>query len=254
MNETSPEKPHYGNWVSKRLIYAPVVIGLVFLGLAFWSPFTAIIAALFFAIAAYFAYARHLFSPRGGNLQDQVRGLLLSNLDWNGKGRALDIGCGSAPLTIELAHRYPEARITGIDYWGANWEYSKSVCETNARIEGVGDRATFQNSSASSLPFEDETFDLVISNLTFHEVSDVKDKKEAIKEALRVVKTGGSFVFQDLFRWKAVYGDTDALLETIRSWGIENVEYINTSNAAFIPALLKLPFMIGTISILRGTK
>jgi SAM-dependent methyltransferase len=248
------EKPDYGNWVSKRLIYAPAVIGLVFMGLAFLLPFLIIIAALFFAISAYFSYARYLFSPQGGNLQSQVRELVLVNLDWDGKGQVLDIGCGNAPLTIQLAKKYPEARITGIDYWGTNWEYSKSVCEKNATIEGVGDRVVFQSASASSLPFDDEVFDLAISNLTFHEVSDIKDKKEAIKEALRVVKKGGSFLFQDLFLWKPLYGEIDTLLETIRGWGIANVELINTSEAAFIPTMLKLPFMVGTIGILRGKK
>ena len=53
---------------------------------------------------------------------------------------------------------------------------------------------TFQKASASKLPFADESFDVVVSNLTFHEVKDVKDKREVVREALRVVKKGGIFV------------------------------------------------------------
>ena len=98
------------------------------------------------------------------------------------------------------------------------------------------------------------SFDLAVSNLTFHEVADVKDKKEAIKEALRVVRTGGRFVFQDLFLWKTVYGEVDELIKAIQSWGIERVEFIDTSKADFIPTAMKLPFMVGTIGILRGEK
>ena len=74
----------------------------------------------------------------------------------------LDIGCGNAPLTIELAKRYPKARVTGIDYWGVTWEYSKTTCEKNAGIEGVASRTTFKKGSASALPFEDECFDAVV--------------------------------------------------------------------------------------------
>ncbi|MFC1863087.1 class I SAM-dependent methyltransferase [Thermodesulfobacteriota bacterium] len=73
-------------------------------------------------------------------------------------------------------------------------------------MDGVAERVTFVRAYASYLPFDDEAFDVVVSNLVFHEVRDVKDKKLLIKEALRVVKKGGWFVFQDLFLWKQVYG------------------------------------------------
>jgi ubiquinone/menaquinone biosynthesis C-methylase UbiE len=182
-----------------------------------------------------------------------VRGLVLSALDWNGEGQILDIGCGSGALTIELAKKYRETRVIGIDYWGKQWEYSKTVCEKNAKIEGVADRVTFQKASAAALPFDDGSMDVVVSNLVFHEVSGVKDKRELIREALRVVKKGGKFVFQDLFLWKQIYGAPDELVETVRSWGIKEVKFINTSKSAF-PKASKLPFMLGTIGMIAGEK
>ncbi len=39
-----------------------------------------------------------------------------------------------------------------------------------------------------------------------------------------------------------------------RSWGIEEVEFVDTSKSEFIPKLLKLPFMVGRIGILHGKK
>ena len=254
MKKQSVEKPNYGNWVSTRFIYVPGVVSLIFMGLAIMFPFFIVVAALFLFVSLYFAYARYLFSPQGGNVQDRVQGLVLSNLDWNGEGQILDIGCGSASLTIELVKKYKGARVIGIDYWGEQWEYSKKVCEKNAEIEGVAERVTFQKASAASLPFGDDSFDAIVSNLVFHEVSGVKDKKELIREALRVVKKGGNFVFQDLFLWKLIYGEPDELIETVRSWGIKKVGFINTSNSAFIPTLLKLPFMVGTIGMIVGEK
>lgn len=254
MKQSSAEKTNYGNWVSTRFIYVPGVISLIFMGLAILFPFFIVVAALFLFVSLYFAYARYLFSPQGGNVQSRVRGLVLSNFDWNGEGQILDIGCGSASLTIALAKKYKGARVIGLDNWGKQWEYSKKVCEKNAEIEGVAERVTFQKANAAALPFDDDSFDAIVSNLVFHEVSDVKDKKELIREALRVVKKGGNFVFQDLFLWKQIYGEPNELIETVRSWGIKKVELINTSNSAFIPAVLKLPFMVGTIGILVGEK
>ena len=75
-----------------------------------------------------------------------------------------------------------------------------------------------------------------------------------IREALRVVKKDGKFAFQDLFLLKPVYGDMDALVATIKSWGVDEVEFVETRNAPFIPAALKLPFMVGRIGIIKGQK
>jgi len=247
-------KPEYGNWVSKRLIYMFGFVGFVFLGLSLVLWVLVIPAVPFLIFSVYFLYARHQFSPQGGNVQDRVWKLVLANLDWNGEGKALDIGCGNGALTIKLAQKHEKAHVIGIDYWGKNWEYSKNTCERNAEIEGVSERATFQKASAVSLPFDDGYFDAAVSNFVFHTVSSFKDKRELIREALRVVKKGGKFSFQDEFLVKQLFGNIDDLIETIKSWGITKVEFVQTRDADFIPRTLKLPFILGTIGLIRGEK
>jgi len=247
-------KPEYGNWIPKRMIYLSGFVGFVFLGLGLLFWVLAIPAALFFLVAAYFLYARHQFSLQGGKVQDRVWTLVLANLDWNGEGKALDIGCGNGALTNKLAQKYPKAHVTGIDYWGKRWEYSKNICDRNAEIEGVSERVTFQKASAVLLPFDDGYFDAAVSNFVFHEVSDAKDKRELIREALRVVKKGGKFSFQDEFLFKQLFGDIDDLIETIKSWGITKVEFVQTRDADVIPQTLKLPFILGSIGLIHGEK
>jgi SAM-dependent methyltransferase len=254
VSKLKAEKPDYGNWVSMKLLYFSGAVGVLLLGLSFLF-LTLIGGAVFFILMfVYFAYARYQFSPQGGNVQAQIQELVMTRLDWDGEEQALDVGCGNAPLTIMMAKKFPKAHVTGVDYWGGMWEYSKSVCERNAEIEGVEGRVNFQKASASALPFEDEFFDAAVSNLVFHEVSDAKNKRDVIKEALRVVKKGGKFAFQDLFLEKRVYGEVDDLLEAIRSWGIESVEFLDTSHSDFIPKALRLPFMVGATGILYGKK
>ena len=251
---TVAAKPNYSNWVSKKFIAGPGILALLFLGASFALPFLLIFVLFVGLVGAYFAYAWVRFSAAGGNVQQRVLGLVLARLDWDGRGQALDIGCGNGPLTIKLAHRYPAARVTGIDFWGKNWDYSQGVCEANARLEGVEANIRFQKASAADLPFPDETFDLAVSNLVFHEVGSASDKRAVLREALRVVKKGGKFVFQDLFLWESLYGEADDLLAAVRSWGITHVEFVKTCDEPFIPSLLKLPFMIGKIAILYGEK
>jgi SAM-dependent methyltransferase len=254
MSSKQTAEPEYGNWVSTKLIYGSIALSIPFFALSLVSPLFVVGAIPFLLSFAYFAYARYMFSQRGGNLQALIRNIIVERLDWNGEGKALDIGCGNAPLAIELAKRCPNAHVTGIDYWGGIWEYSKATCERNAEIEGVAGRMNFQKASAAALPFEDESFDAAVSNLVFHEVSDVKDKKEVLKEALRVVKSGGAFAFQDLFLLKRRFGDVDDLVAMIKSWGIKEVTFANTSDSEFIPKALRLPFMVGRIGIIYGKK
>jgi SAM-dependent methyltransferase len=236
------------------MIYIPVSAGLIFvlLGLIHWGFYFGTV--IFWLIAGYFALAWRQFSPAGGNVQDKVMDLILDHLDWPGHGQVLDVGCGNGPLTIKLAQKYKDAHVTGIDFWGKNWDYSQQLCDKNASLGGVGDRATFQHASASKLPFADGSFDLVVSNLVFHEVQDVKDKRVAVKEALRVLKLGGVFVLQDLFLISQYYGTPEEFIKTVQGWGVQKVEFIRTCDEPFIPGLVKLPFMVGTIAILRGVK
>jgi len=254
MDKSFGEKPDYGNWVPAKSIYILAAISLCFFALSFVLLAFIVVAVVFSVFALYFAYARSRFSTMGENVQGRIRELVLAYFNWNGRGKALDIGCGNGPLAIQLAQRYPDANITGIDYWGKKWEYSKNLCERNAKIEGVARRVSFQKASASALPFEDGCFDAAVSNLVFHEVKDAKDKRAVIREALRVVKKGGRFVFQDLFLLKPVYGKMDDLLATVRSWGITKVGFVKTADSPFIPKALKLPFMVGTMGILYGEK
>jgi len=246
--------PDYGNWVSKRLLCVCGLMGALLLALSFLFPILAIGAALFLISFIYFLYAHFKFSPRGGNVQTRIRDLVLDHLDWDGEGQALDIGCGNAPLAINLALKSPQAQVTGIDCWGPEWDYSQEACQRNAQAAGVADRMTFQKASASALPFEDGLFDAAVSNFVFHEVRDAPDKQDVIQEALRVVRKGGKFAFQDLFLVKRFYGPVDDLLETIQSWGVEDVHFVDTSHADFVSKPLKLPFMVGSTGIIYGTR
>jgi 16S rRNA G1207 methylase RsmC len=51
---------------------------------------------LWFAYTVSFTFAEQkwLFSSKGGDIQNKVLDLLMSHIDWDGHGRALDIGCG----------------------------------------------------------------------------------------------------------------------------------------------------------------
>ena len=148
------EKTNYGNWIPRTfmtLCYSAVALLLAIeLGLFFasvgtvvlWLVGVVLLLALLFTL--YMQVCRWLFSFTGRGLMGKFHEYLLAHLDWNGHGQMLDIGCGAAALTVRCAHTYPQAQITGIDYWGIGWNYAKEQCERNAAIEGVGEQTVFR--------------------------------------------------------------------------------------------------------------
>jgi ubiquinone/menaquinone biosynthesis C-methylase UbiE len=264
MFATKSHKIDYGNWISMNIIIFSIVFCEIFVFLLLLSitgEWHVLLKVMFWfltiaslLISAYFIYARYQFADRGGGMQEKIRGLLVGEMDWDGQGTALDIGCGNGPLTIRLAQQYPEARLTGIYLREGGWEYARPICEKNAEAEGVMGRIEFVQASATALPFEDESFDLVVSNLAFHKVKDVQAKKDLIKEALRVLKKGGVFAFQDLFWNEKLYGDLRDMVKDIKKWGVQEVVFVDTSKSELIPRALKLPFMVGPIGMIRGVK
>ena len=143
-----------------------------------------------------------------------------------------------------------------MDYWGAQWNYAKEQCEKNAAIEGVASRIHFEKGDAAHLNYADETFDAAVSNFVFHEVHSARDKRDVVREALRVVKRGGAFSFQDLFAQKSLYGDMDAFVEDLKKEGISEIHYIGNLEKTldFVPAYVRTPWMISGMGILYGKK
>lgn len=265
MKEKRERKTDYGNWVSvtfmralyciSALLIVLFAISVNYLGYGILTVAAGLLMLAGVVLTIHMHICRRIFSFEGGGLMGKIHQHLIDNLDWNGQGKLLDIGCGAGALTVRCALKYTQAELTGIDYWGAGWNYAKSQCERNADIEGVGTRTKFQKGDASKLDFENETFDAVVSNFVFHEVRTQPDKRQLIFEALRVLKPGGAFALQDLFGNKSLYGDIDDLIAQMKRDGISKVKYTDELNDKdFIPLIMKLPWMMKSSGVIYGRK
>ena len=114
------------------------------------------------------AWIRRQYAFGKGGMMEKVHQTILSSLAFDGKGSLLEVGCGSDALSVRAALTWPEAKVTGLDYWGAMYNYSQALCEKNAASEGVGTQCTFVHGGANKLDFPDESFDAVSSNYVYH--------------------------------------------------------------------------------------
>jgi len=253
----SSQKPKYHTWIRRRRValFGFVLLGLVVASALLWSYWA--ISLILLALAIPFAYIVYVlaytyyqFSPIGNDYQSKIHDLIVNNIPPE-SGRLLDIGAGSGSLIIRTAKALPHIQATGIDSWASSWDYSKQLCEENARIEGVADRVSFLHASASRLPFDDSSFDVVVSCLTFHEVRDESDKTKVLQEALRVLKPGGEFVFIDLFLDRNVFGDLAELTEKL---GVSKVDTIKLEELIELPRLLLSNRSLGNAVLMKGAK
>ncbi len=100
-------------------------------------------------------------------------------------GKLLEVPVGTGVLTMPVYADLPDADVTCLDYS----EKMMSSARTKAGRMGLKN-VRFLQGDVGALPFEDETFDVVLSLNGFHAFP---DKEAAYRETCRVLKKGGTF-------------------------------------------------------------
>ena len=252
----------YGNWMSNPVFYmvggllalavALAVLSFTVFRLTVLGVIFVIAAAIFLVLLGWITWIRRQYAFGGGGMMERVHHTILSHLDYDGKGTLLDVGCGSGALTIRAALTWRSAKVTGIDYWGAAYGYGQAMCEKNAASEGVGSQCTFQHGDANRLDFPDESFDAVVSNYVYHNITGA-DKQELLLETLRVLKKGGVFALNDDMKPR-LYGDMEAFAQKLRDMGYQEVRLIDTAQEVFGSRRRAALMMLGESRMLVGRK
>jgi len=117
----------------------------------------------------------------------------------------LDLGCGTAWAATELFELFPKVQITALDF-------SKNMLnqiKPNPLIKAV-------LADVHDIPLDDESMDIVFSNMLLH----WSNEKEVFKEAYRILKPGGLIVMSAL-------GGT-SLFELKQAWAaVDNGEHVH---------------------------
>ena len=97
----------------------------------------------------------------------------------------LDAGCGTAPMLTLLTREYPNKHFVGLDLTPEMINKAKEKNLPNTELI-IGD--------CENLPFEAETFDVIINSQSFHHYPNPQDFFDSV---YRVLKPGGCLILRD---------------------------------------------------------
>jgi len=129
------------------------------------------------------AYLTSAVHAQGRDLQRLSR-----LLEPHAAARLLDLGCGAGHASFTAA-----ARVAQVVAYDLSAQMLAVVGQ--AAVEKGLDNIQLQQGVAESLPFEDASFDVVISRYSAHHWQDVG---QALREVKRVLKPGGKAIFMDV--------------------------------------------------------
>jgi len=123
----------------------------------------------------------------GGRFRDAIT----NRLELAGTERVLDAGCGTGALLMALKARYPSISVEGLD----PDESALEIAKRKSARKGLDIK--WHQGFMEKIPFDDDSFDVVVSTLAFHHINPEK-KLQALMECSRVLKPTGKMVLVDV--------------------------------------------------------
>lgn len=131
----------------------------------------------------------------------------------------LTVACRSGETAFFLAKEFG-CDVIGIDFFAAHIKEAEKI----ARREKLTKKVTFKKCHAENMPFDENTFDLVILERS---LSCYYNKPKIIEECVRVLKKGGTFAMADFTVDHILEEDKNELKElTCLATALSNSEYM----------------------------
>lgn len=114
-----------------------------------------------------------------------AHGSLIDEADLGPGLRVLEVGCGTGNLALAVKRRRPDVTVTGLD------PDPKALARAARKSARAGVAVRWERGFAEQLPYEEASFDRVLSSLMFHHL-EPDGRRGMLSEVRRVLRPGGS--------------------------------------------------------------
>lgn len=169
--------------------------------------------------------------------------------------RVLDIGCGTATLTIAIKRSQPEAEVVGLD------GDPDVLRRAAAKVATAGLDIELDHGFSDRLPYPDASFDRVLTSLLLHHLT-TETKRRTLAEIHRVLRPGGQVHIADWGKAQdAVMRGAFFLIQLLDGFATtaDNVrgkipEFLREAGLADVRETGRLRTVFGTLSLYRGER
>lgn len=167
----------------------------------------------------------------------------------------LDIGCGTATLSLMLESTFPEACVTGLD------GDEKILAIAKHKGQEAQSKIRFVKAMSYAIPVSAGLFDVVTSSLMLHHLN-AGAKTKTLGEAYRVLQPNGTIAIADwgkpsnfIMRWVFYLVQLlDGFETTTDNVKGKIPDYLTRAGFREVNEIEKIDTILGTISIYQGKK
>jgi ubiquinone/menaquinone biosynthesis C-methylase UbiE len=180
--------------------------------------------------ALRFRWLTRFYDPvvRASMRENEFKTALLRQAALEPGQNVLDFGCGTLTLSLLAKQLQPQLHIRGVD---VDMEIVEMARQKSAR---QGADVPVDGYDGSVLPYEDHTFDRVISSLVFHHLRSPQ-KRQALVEIYRVLKPGGQLHIADFGKPQNYY--TWLAFNLVR--GLDGWENTQANGEGLLPVIIR---------------
>lgn len=207
--------------------------------------------------ALRFSFLTSLYDPlmRAALKEEKFKRRLVEQASIRPSQRVLDLGCGTATLTLLVKQAAPAADVVGLDGDPAVLRIARE------KAEQAGVEITLLEGMSFAPPFPPESFDCILSSLVLHHLT-TADKRRTLEQAYQLLKPGGTLHIAD-------WGQAQNALMRVAFLGVQLLDGFETTadNVAgrLIPLMREAGFadaeethhemtVFGTLALYRASR
>lgn len=183
-----------------------------------------------FIPALKFSWLTNFFDPflRITMPEKEIKSELLKQATIQKSENILDFGCGTATLTIMAKELFPEAFVYGVDI------DSKVLGIAEQKVKKQNLNICLDTYDGSILPYQDGTFDKVVTSLVFHHLKR-NQKLVALREIFRVLKSNGELHICDFGKSESLFMGAVSFIPRL----LDGLDNTSDNFKGLIPTVLK---------------